>query len=85
MRPAFVDSGKIEMLVATGLLLPVTTSSPTSGVQQVEEATNQTTATLVYNRDVPDPSIIVVARYGAPTRCEASTRDRPPITGDAAL
>jgi beta-xylosidase len=67
MELRFLGRGKLGMLFAAlTACVSVTSVSPPAGAQQAEPASIQTTATLVYNRDFPDPSILVMGhRYFA--------------------
>ena len=48
------------LLVAMTACVSATCASPSAGAQQGAPASIPTTATLVYNEDFPDPSILVV-------------------------
>lgn len=62
MELRLLGRGKLGMLFAAlTACVSATCVSPPAGAQQAESASILTTATLVYNRDFPDPSILVVS------------------------
>ena len=57
----FLGRGRLGILFAAmTACVSATCVSPPAGAQQAEPASIPTTATLVYNKDFPDPSILVV-------------------------
>ena len=59
----FPGRGKRRVLfAAVAVCVFATCSSPAAGAQHIGPASIPTTATLVYDKDFPDPSILVVGR-----------------------